>query len=150
MSRPRLWCVEARLTLEKYLDCGRGQWLDFKPGGSSQQFWPYRDYCNPVKNWRLIYSYDPYTGVPEEEHHLIIGGEAHMWSEQTDPANIDRMVWPRAGAVAEVLWSGPKDAQGQNRSQVEASPRLMDFRERLVARGINAEPINFPFCTQNG
>lgn len=97
----------------------------------------------------MIYSYDPLHGVPEDKHHLVIGGETHIWAEQTDSVNIDGKVWPRAGAVAEVLWSGPKDAEGNNRSQIEASPRLSDFRERLVARGINAEPIQFTFCLQS-
>ena len=73
-----------------------------------------------------------------------------MWAEQTDPVNLDRMVWPRGSAAAEVLWSGAKDAEGKNRSQIEASPRLSEFRERLVAKGIGAEPIQMIYCLQNG
>ncbi|EMC95768.1 glycoside hydrolase family 20 protein [Baudoinia panamericana UAMH 10762] len=133
-----------------YLDCGQGQWLDFFPGTSSEQFWPYADYCSPRKNWRLMYSYDPLSGVPANATHLVLGGEAHIWSEQTDTINLDTMVWPRTCAAAEVLWSGAKDASGQNRSQITASPRLSEMRERLVARGIRAEPIQMPYCTQNG
>lgn len=132
-----------------YLDCGKGQWLDFAPSAAANA-WPYNDYCAPFHNWRLIYSYDPLTGVPEEHQHLVLGGEAHMWAEQTDPVNLDRMVWPRAAAAAEILWSGAKDAQGRNRSQIEASPRLSEMRERLVAKGIGAEPIQMPYCTMNG
>lgn len=110
-------------------------------------YYPYKDYCDPFKNWRLIYSYDPHSGVPEKDQHLVVGGEAHIWSEQTDPVNIDRVLWPRAAAAAEVLWSGAKDPMtGQNRSQVTAAPRLSDMRERLVARGVMAEPIQMPFC----
>ncbi|KAF2457594.1 N-acetyl-beta-D-glucosaminidase [Lineolata rhizophorae] len=133
-----------------YLDCGKGQWLDFNPGDSSAQYWPYADYCSPRKSWRLMYSLDPLDGVPANATDLVLGGECHIWAEQTDPVNIDTMVWPRACAAAEVLWSGPKDAEGQNRSQVEASPRLSEMRERLVARGVGAEPIQMPFCTMNG
>jgi len=133
-----------------YLDCGQGQWLDFYPGASSAHYWPYADYCSPRKNWRLMYSYDPLSGVPENLTSLVLGGEAHIWSEQTDTVNLMRMVWPRACAAGEVLWSGAKDASGQNRSQVTASPRLSEMRERLVARGIGAEPIQMPYCTQNG
>jgi hexosaminidase len=129
-----------------YLDCGKGQWLDFAPGESSANAWPYEDYCAPFHNWRLIYSKDPYEGVPENLRHLVIGGEAHMWGEQTDAVNLDPMLWPRAAAAAEVLWSGAKDAQGQNRSQIEASPRLSDLRERLVAKGVRAEPVRMPYC----
>ncbi|KAF2147191.1 glycoside hydrolase family 20 protein [Aplosporella prunicola CBS 121167] len=132
-----------------YLDCGKGQWLDFSPE-TAQTYYPFNDYCNPRKNWRLMYSYDPYGGVPKDLQHLVVGGECHLWMEQTDSVNLDSMLWPRAAAAAEVLWSGPKDAQGNNRSQIEASPRLSDFRERLVARGVKAEPIQMPFCTMNG
>jgi hexosaminidase len=133
----------------QYLDCGKGQWLDFAPSASAGA-WPYNDYCAPFHNWRLIYSYDPLSGVPADKQHLVIGGEAHMWAEQTDPVNVDRMIWPRGAAAAEVLWSGAKDEQGRNRSQIDASPRLSEMRERLVALGIGAEPIQMPFCTMNG
>lgn len=81
-----------------YLDCGRGQWLDFGPT-VSEQFYPFLDYCNPQKNWRLIYSYDPLFNLTNEEAALVIGGEVHLWSEQTDQHNIDQMLWPRASAA---------------------------------------------------
>ncbi|KAH6644402.1 glycoside hydrolase superfamily [Boeremia exigua] len=129
-----------------YLDCGKGQWLDFAPGDPSRDAWPYIDYCAPFHNWRLIYSKDPYEGVPEHLQHLVIGGEVHIWGEQTDAINLDTMLWPRAAAAAEVLWSGAKDGDGQNRSQVDASPRLSDLRERLVAKGVRAEPVRMPYC----
>ncbi|KAF2157598.1 glycoside hydrolase family 20 protein [Myriangium duriaei CBS 260.36] len=132
-----------------YLDCGYGQWIDFAPA-SAPQYYPFNDYCSPRKNWRQIYAFDPLDSVPSDLAHLVLGGEVHSWSEQTDAINVDGKVWPRAAAAAEVLWSGAKDAQGQNRSQIEASPRLADMRERLVAKGIQAEPVHMPFCTQNG
>lgn len=72
-----------------------------------------------------------------------------MWSEQTDPVNLDDMVWPRASAAAEVMWSGRQDATGQNRSQLDASPRLADMRERMVLRGVRAGPVQMVFCTQS-
>lgn len=31
-----------------YLDCGFGQWLDFRPA-SAEQFWPFNDYCFPMR-----------------------------------------------------------------------------------------------------
>jgi len=132
-----------------YLDCGYGGWMNFHPGKASQQNWPYLDYCQPRHNWRWMYSYDPLDGVPEDLQHLVLGGEAHIWSEQTDPVNLHQMVWPRVCAVGEVLWSGAKDVHGQNRSQITASPRLSEMRERLVARGVRAEPVQMPYCTQN-
>ncbi|KAF2088688.1 glycoside hydrolase family 20 protein [Saccharata proteae CBS 121410] len=138
-----------------YLDCGHGQWLNFYPGTSFETYYnsaagPFADYCSPLKNWRLMYAYDPLQGVPADQQHLVVGGEAHIWAEQTDASNLDTIVWPRAAAAAEVLWSGAKDAEGGNRSQIDAAPRLSDLRERLVARGVRAQSIQMPFCTQNG
>lgn len=133
-----------------YLDCGKGQWLNFAPSAAADA-WPYEDYCGPFHNWRLIYSYDPLSGIPPENQHLVIGGEAHMWTEQTDPINLDRMIWPRASAAAEILWSGAKDAlTGGNRSQIEAAPRLSEMRERMVALGVGAESLQMPFCSMEG
>lgn len=132
-----------------YLDCGKGQWLDFRPAVAAD-FFPFADYCSPIKNWRLIYSYDPLHGIPPNATHLVLGGEVHMWSEQTDSVNLDSTIWPRASAAGEVLWSGAKDASGQNRSQIEASPRLSELRERMVHRGIRAGPVQMVFCTENG
>lgn len=132
-----------------YLDCGKGQFLDFYPA-SFQEYYPFTDYCSPTKNWRLIYSYDPLYNIPPNSTYLVLGGEIHMWSEQTDPVILDSMIWPRACAAGEVLWSGAKDAQGMNRSQVEASPRLGEMRERMVLRGVGAGPVQMVYCTQNG
>jgi len=73
-----------------------------------------------------------------------------MWAEQTDSVNVDRMIWPRAAAAAEILWSGAKDEQGRNRSQIDAAPRLSEMRERLVLKGVGAEPIQMPYCTMEG
>ncbi|KAI9767418.1 MAG: N-acetyl-glucosamine-6-phosphate deacetylase [Geoglossum simile] len=132
-----------------YLDCGKGQWLNFQEGTSFQKFYPFADYCSPTKNWRLIYSYDPIAGLTADEAKLVIGGEVHIWSEQTDSVNLDDMVWPRASAAGEVLWSGRQDASGKNRTQFDASPRLAEMRERMVLKGIKCGPSQMIFCTQN-
>ncbi|KAF2877775.1 glycoside hydrolase superfamily [Massariosphaeria phaeospora] len=99
-----------------YLDCGKGQWLDFPPSSATSAF-PYLDYCAPFHNWRAMYAYDPLTNIPPNT------------------------------AAAEVLWSGAKDAQGRNRSQVEVSLRLGGMRERMVRLGVQAEVMQMPFCS---
>ena len=132
----------------QYLDCGRGQWLDSTTETSADE-WPYLDYCAPYHNWRQIYSYDPLDSIPEESQYLVLGAEVSLWSEQTDPVNLDEIIWPRSMAAAEVLWSGAKDGQGNNRSQVEASPRLAEMRERMVLRGVKSGPVQMVYCTQN-
>lgn len=133
-----------------YLDCGFGAWIDVYPGAESRASYPYYDWCGPLHNWRQIYSYDPLESIPDHLQHLVIGGETHIWSEQTDEVDLQQKLWPRGCAAGEVLWSGAKDEDGRNRSQILASPRLEEMRERLVARGIGAGPVYMPFCTMNG
>lgn len=128
-----------------YLDCGRGQWLNFAPGADYDQYYPFLDWCSPYKGWRLIYSYDPRANLTAEQAKLVVGGELAAWSESIDDATIDDILWPRASAAGEVLWSAPKD-----RSQLEAAPRLAEFRERMIARGIKSGTVHMPYCTQGG
>jgi hexosaminidase len=130
-----------------YLDCGTGGWMNIPNSGLAANY-PFADWCGPVKNWRLIYDYDPLAGLSAEQAALVVGGEIHIWSEQTDPSNWDTMVWPRASAAGEVMWSGRQDASGITRSQLNAGPRLNEWRERMVARGISCAPAQMIFCSQ--
>jgi hexosaminidase len=131
-----------------YLDCGRGAWLNFDNGGAWNQFYPFSDWCGPTKSWALVHSHNPRAGISEEAAKNVLGGEVAIWAETIDPANIDMVLWPRASAAGEALWSGRIDASGQNRSQLEAMPRLAEMRERMVARGVRAAPFTQLFCTQ--
>ncbi|KAI0442499.1 glycoside hydrolase family 20 protein [Xylaria telfairii] len=125
-----------------YLDCGRGQWLNFA-GADLATYYPFPDWCSPYKNWRLVYSYDPRANLTAAQAKLVVGGELAAWSESIDDATIDDILWPRASAAGEVLWSAAK-----GRSQIEAAPRLAEFRERLISRGIKSGTVHMPFCTQ--
>lgn len=91
-----------------------------------------------------MYSYDPTAGLSAEEAALVLGGEVHLFTERSDPSNLDAIMWPRTGAAGEVMWSG------QNTSQSDAALRLSDMRERMVIRGVNCEPIQMAYCTQYG
>ncbi|KAI0137071.1 putative cytochrome 52A4 [Xylariales sp. AK1849] len=128
-----------------YLDCGRGQFLNFQNGEPFDTYYPFNDWCGPTKSWQLVYSHNPVENLTAEEAKLVLGGEVAVWSELIDESNVDQLIWPRASAAGEVLWSGRTDASGQNRSQVEASPRLADLRERMVARGVLASPVQMTF-----
>ncbi|KAK2766307.1 N-acetyl-glucosamine-6-phosphate deacetylase [Arachnomyces sp. PD_36] len=125
-----------------YLDCGHGGFINPLPGSTSVVD-PYVDYCSPMKNWRHIYAYNPLADVDEELHHLIHGGEAHLWAEQSDPSNLDTMLWPRAATAGEVMWSGPRDKD----SIKDASFRLGEWRERIVVdKGITAGMVGMTMC----
>ncbi|KAK3127488.1 hypothetical protein QOZ80_7AG0574120 [Eleusine coracana subsp. coracana] len=131
-----------------YLDCGHGDFLgndsvyddpnsDFDARGGS--------WCGPYKTWQRVYDYDIAYGLTEEEATLVIGGEVAMWTEQVDAGVLDGRVWPRAAAMAEALWSGNRDAAGRKR-YAEATDRLFDWRQRMVGRGVRAEPIQPLWC----
>jgi len=63
-----------------------------------------------------------------------------LWSEQSGPANLDSIVWPRAAAIAELFWSGPG---GDVRT---ALPRLHELAYRYVQRGVNAIALQPQWC----
>lgn len=144
-----------------YLDCGHGTFVNPYPTGYSPPGIPYNtcggvptqiadpfvDYCSPLKNWRHIYVYDPLVDIPSDLQSSIEGGEVHLWTEQTDPVDLDQKLWPRAASAAEVLWSGPRNA-----SMIEdASKRLAEWRERVVVdHGVSAGVVQMTWCLMEG
>lgn len=132
----------------QYLDCGRGQWQDFQNGPRFDRFYPFNDWCDPAKNWRLIYSHDPAAGVAPAAVKNVLGGEVAVWTETIHATSLDSIMWPRAGAAAEVWWSGRVDENGVNRSQYDARPRLSEQRERMLSRGVRGTPITQLWCDQ--
>ncbi|OQE20616.1 hypothetical protein PENFLA_c016G06454 [Penicillium flavigenum] len=132
-----------------YLACGHGKWFNFEDVDIPANY-PYADFCSPINNWRVVWEYDPIASLPAEQAALVIGGEIHLFSEQSDPSNLDTMVWPRSSAGGENMWSGRQTPSGQNRSQADAAARLSDLRERMVLRGINLAPVQMAWCTQYG
>lgn len=142
-----------------YLDCGHGSFMGndsrYDKQVSDDPEMPFNfnggqggSWCGPFKTWQRIYSYDITHGLTEEEAELVIGGEVALWSEQADSTVLDKMVWPRASAMAEALWSGNRDESGRKR-YAEATDRLNEWRYRMVERGIGAEPIQPLWCLNN-
>ena len=75
---------------------------------------------------------------------LLIGGEAAMWGEYTDRTNAISKTWPRAAAVAERLWSAPS-----TEAEHDVDRRLHHHRCRLLALGLDAEPLGPGSCPQD-
>ena len=92
--------------------------------------------------WQVMYGYDPTSELTETQATKVIGGEVAMWGEHVDENNLMSIVYPRASAVGERLWS---DASVTDTD--DALERLLVQRCRLVARGIRSSAIQPGFCT---
>eukprot|EP01047_Picozoa_sp_COSAG01_P059256 COSAG01_NODE_7089_length_3358_cov_14.827554_4_plen_230_part_00 len=121
--------------------------------------------------WQNFYANEPLQYVPKDitpaKEKLIVGGETTMWAECVDAVIFDSIVWPRAAAAAEKLWS-PKAATGAGTCTLHASTpvsnhrchlagcalkvpavtcnemvsaRMAEHRCRMVANGVSALPL---------
>lgn len=56
---------------------------------------------------KLVYSYNPTPAdLSATEATHILGAQGNLWTEYIETAdNVDYMVWPRAAALAEVVWT---------------------------------------------
>lgn len=68
------------------------------------------------------------------------------WSESVDWTNIETRIFPRSTAIAEPLWRGAIDSMDNEGSPVN---RFVQMRERLLERGVKAEPIQPKYCQTN-
>ncbi|CAL3970358.1 unnamed protein product [Diplocarpon coronariae] len=144
-----------------YLDCGFGGYvsndprynvqtnpdaasgaLNFNYGGGGGSW------CAPYKTWQRIYNYDFAANLTDAEARHVIGVTAPLWSEQADDQVVSSKIWPRAAALAELAWSGNRDAAGNKRT-TEFTQRILNFREYLVARGVGAAPLMPKYCLQH-
>ncbi|TBU57872.1 N-acetylhexosaminidase [Dichomitus squalens] len=127
-----------------YLDCGAGEWLGNDVLGNS--------WCDPFKTWQRAYSFDPLANLTEDQHHLVLGGQMPIWSEQSSPENLDPIIWPRLAVAAEVFWTGATLPDGSPRlgpnatSGRNALARLNELRYRLVDRGVSAIALQPKWC----
>jgi hexosaminidase len=94
--------------------------------------------------WREVYAFEPVPAelTPEEALH-VLGGQGNLWTEHLDSAaRLDYMLFPRLGALAEALWTGP------GRSIADFERRLPDWLERLRALGVDYRPEQGPLPWQ--
>ena len=61
-----------------------------------------------------------------------------MWGETVDGSDLQQTVWPKQAAIAEKLWSARVDTIGVPE---DTEARLLDFRCRLLERGVAAAPV---------
>ena len=86
-----------------------------------------------------VYSFDPLAGVVPEARRFVAGGQCNNWSERTlGLADLEWKLWPRALALAEVLWTYPDPAK---RDYAEFSRRAEEHRRRLLRDHVNCAGI---------
>jgi len=98
---------------------------------SSHLYFDYPETTTPLEK---VYSFEPLPqGLTSEQAAHILGAQAQMWTDNhpTDK-EIERLIYPRACAVSEVVWSSADSRDYQGFLQ-----RLSVHSQRLVALGIN-------------
>ena len=90
---------------------------------------------NPIES---VYAYEPVpAALSEDEAKHVLGAQAQLWTEYMPTSSqVEYMAYPRACALAEVLWSPKRD-----RDFDEFRPRLKLHLERLGALGVNYRPL---------
>lgn len=96
---------------------------------------------NVGKQWPDFYAEFFPAAADARVEDLILGGETCMWGEWVDSTNAISRVWPRAAAVAEVLWA-PTDGSNARLAPLSAL-RMAHWRCRMLLRGIGAEPSSY-------
>src|SRR6185437_15832482 len=76
-----------------YLDVGHAQWF----ANNSK--------LPAIHTWQHMYEHDPTRELTRSQIRMVLGGEVAIWSEMVNERNLDFLVWPRAAAAAERLWS---------------------------------------------
>uniref|UniRef100_A0A0N7ZD94 beta-N-acetylhexosaminidase n=1 Tax=Scylla olivacea TaxID=85551 RepID=A0A0N7ZD94_SCYOL len=75
----------------------------------------------------------------------VLGGEATLWSFDTDANGFQAKAWPRVAALAERLWTDPIPNHGEDTS----AKRINIHRKRMVDLGVRADPIQPQYCMQD-
>ncbi|KAK7071899.1 Chitooligosaccharidolytic beta-N-acetylglucosaminidase-like [Halocaridina rubra] len=131
------------------LDCDSTTWI-----GSKSLICPQNS-----PTWEHFYSNSPvdmltYLGITNSRElrqdsgqnpikQNILGGTALLYSSETDSHGLEPKTWPRVSAMAERLWSDPaQPLKGNDFTQ----QRLSKQRQRMVSRGIRADPVQPEYC----
>ncbi|XP_068624327.1 probable beta-hexosaminidase fdl [Battus philenor] len=99
--------------------------------------------CVKFRTWQEMYSWKTWRNI---DVFTIEGGEAVLWTDLVNSGNLDSVLWPRAAAVAERLWS---DAIANSTANKYVYLRLDMQRWRMILLGIKVQPIWPAWCSFN-
>ncbi len=84
-----------------------------------------------------VYSFDPLKDVPLEARKNVLGGQCCCWSEFVfSDKQMEWRFFPRAGAIAEALWTAPAA-----RDYPRFRQRLSSVRKKMAERGVCVSEI---------
>jgi hexosaminidase len=84
-----------------------------------------------------VYEFNPLEGVPAESRKYVLGGQGNIWTEYLPTSSlVEYMAFPRALALAEVLWRGKGDDFG------DFGDRVKEQLERLDMLGVTYRPFD--------
>jgi len=98
----------------------------------------YFDYAEATTPLKKVYSFEPMPPelTPEQSAH-VLGAQAQMWTDHHPTVKeIERLVYPRACALAEVVWAPASDRDYRNFVE-----RLIVHERRMAALGVNYLPL---------
>jgi len=86
-----------------------------------------------------VYGFEPVPEVLDaEQAKHVLGGQGQLWGEYiADQKHREYMAYPRAAALAEVLWS-PQESRGYEQFRL----RLTNHLKRLAVLGTNYRPLD--------
>jgi hexosaminidase len=95
----------------------------------------YLDYLDV--QWSTIYATDILAGLTNASARpFVLGGQVCAWGETIDAASVLSVVWPRAAAAAERLWSANHATSAA--ADYDTVNRMAAFRCELLERGVPA------------
>ena len=90
--------------------------------------------CTP---WEKVHAWSPLADIPVEHRSLLLGAQAQLWTEYIGTRDqLDYMTYPRACALAEVLWTGAERAPADR-----FRARLAAHANRLAGLGVAGRPV---------
>ena len=103
---------------------------------------PARD-LEPLASWsslplEKVYDWDPFENIPVPLREGVFGAQGQIWTEYMPTRNhVDYMAFPRACALAQVLWTG------ENREPLpDFTNRLRKHLSRLDRLSVTYRPLN--------
>ena len=98
---------------------------------------PYYSPTGPLITLEKAYGFDPASGIPPEDRVHVLGGQASVWGESVfNVFDLEWKTWPRACAIAEVLWAGDRKPGYEDFMR-----RMKTHRRKLIGQGVNCAPL---------